>query len=154
MRALKYLAFLLAVFAFMVFFGHQEKLDPTESIAITEFEARVAQENAQPIAVVSENLKTPGVTQPTNVTVPSTTAAATVTTPPAMTGIPTIANGEILEDSVNIRSGPGLDFPVVTQLYRWDKVILGEQSNGWFELYIDGHKYYVSSDFAVLNPVQ
>lgn len=148
MRALKYLAFLLAVFAFMVFFGHQEKLDAAEAIAITEFEARVAQEDAQPLAVVSENLKTPTATQPSTVPVPSTT------TPATGTAVPTVVNGEILEDSVNVRSGPGLDFPVVTQLYRWDKVILGQQKNGWFELYIDGHKYYVSSDFAVLNPVQ
>lgn len=153
MRALKYLAFFLAVFAFMVFFGHQEKLDPTETLAITEFEAKVALDNSSPVAVASETPVTPILTQPGTVTVPSTTPQPS-SVPAGPVTVPTVANGEILEDSVNVRSGPGLDFPVVTQLYRWDKVILGQQNNGWFELYIDGHKYYVNAEFAVLNPVQ
>lgn len=150
MRALKYLAFLVAIFAFMVYFGHQDKLDPAESMAITEFEAQVANEKSQPLELVSKTPAPSSATGPTPLTVPATTIPIPLTS----AGIPTTINGEILEDSVNVRSGPGLDFPVVTQLYRWDQVILGEQVDGWFELYIDGHKYYISAEFAALNPVQ
>ena len=148
MRALKYLTFLVAIFAFMVFFGHKDTLAPDESSAITQFETQVAIEQAQPVEVVSKTPGAPSITEPSTVPTTSTPLPLTSTT------IPTIVNGEILEDSVNVRSGPGLDFPVVTQLYRWDQVVLGEQVDGWFELFMDGHKYYVSSEFVVLSPVQ
>lgn len=148
MRALKYLAFFLAVFSFMVFFGHQETLNANEALAISEFEARSAQEAAQPVQVASETPAPP-------LTFVSTQPATPTSTGTSATGaIPSTYNGQILEDSVNVRSGPGLDYPVVTQLYKWDPVILGSLANGWFELYIDGHKYYISAEFAALNPVQ
>lgn len=151
MRILKYMIFLVAVMAFMVFFGHKETLSPEETLAITEFENQAAFRPQTPVAGEDP---IPGA--PT--TLPTTGAAATTgSTLPAQTDSflnRTTPNGSILEDSVNVRSGPGLDFPVVTQLYKGDPVILGRTINGWYELLLQGRKYYISTEWVTLTPIQ
>lgn len=146
MRALRYLAFLVAVFAFMAFASFQENLTPDEALALDQFNKLVErEERAQ--AVASE-VPTPGTV------VPSTTPVATEpATPVEVIEEKPRPNGYILEDNVNVRRGPGLDYPVVTQLYKWDEAVLGELLNGWYEIFIDGETLYVSDDFAALNPL-
>lgn len=146
MRALKYLAFLVGVFAFMVFASFKETLTPDESMALDQFNNQVAlEERVQ--AVASEGQTPSGSVNPTSspiVTGPSTPGEVAGQLNP---------NGYILEDNVNVRRGPGLDYSVVTQLYKWDEAVLGELENGWYEIFIDGETFYISSDFAALNPL-
>lgn len=137
MRALKYLAFFVAVFAFMVFARFEESLSPDENLALSQFQTQVSMENENASVVASEE-PTPGNTISANSTYTSSIKP----------------NGYILEDSVNIRTGPSLDFPVVTQLYKWDEVALGTLTNGWYEIFLNGETLYVSSDFATLSPFQ
>lgn len=148
MKILKYMIFLVAVLSFMVFFGHKETLSPEESLAITEFEDLTAQNSTTPVAAADP---TPGAGSTTSAGSQPQTSPATDTTPLYLKTTP---NGTVLEDSVNVRSGPGLDFPVVTQLYKGDQVILGNNFNGWYELNLDGRKYYISADFVLMAPVQ
>lgn len=146
MRALKYLAFLVAVFAFMAFARFQETLTPNESMALEQFNKKVAiEESAQ--AVASE-VPTPGPVTPS-----TTPAVAQPDAPPEPADDEPLPNGYVLEDVVNVRRGPGLDYPVITQLYKWDEVVLGELVNDWYEIFIDGEKLYISADYAALNPL-
>ena len=151
MRILKYMIFLVAVMAFMVFFGHKETLSPEETLAITEFEHQSAFRSQTPVAGEEP---VPG--PPTTVTTTGTTTATRTTSPTRTASFlnQTTPNGTVLEDAVNVRSGPGLDFPVVTQLYRGDQDVLGSNVNGWYELHLQGRKYYISSEWVTLTPIQ
>lgn len=146
MRILKYMIFLVAVLAFMVFLGHKETLSPEETTAIVDFQNMVAREQTTPVAAASES---PVIGQ-----ISTAPPSATSSSEPIAFLDRTIPNGTVLEDSVNVRSAPGLDFPVVTQLYKGDRVIIGENVNGWYELLLDGRKYYISADFVSLSPIQ
>lgn len=147
MRILKYMIFLVSVLAFMVFLGHKETLTVDETLAIAEFEKQEILLQQAPIAAASEN-PLPGNT--------SGTPSVDGTTPPHTETVltRTIPNGTVLEDSVNVRSGPGLDFPVVTQLYKGDQVIVGENINGWYELQLNGRRFFVSAEWVSVSPTQ
>lgn len=146
-RVLTYIGFFALVFSFMVFFGHKEKLAATEMAKVEQFEARL--QNNAPIALASSE-ETPVEVTPTEEPVhfPTTDEVIVESSNPVSTLPQAPANGEVLEDSVNVRSGPGLDYPVVRQMYRWDQVTLGESINGWVEIFIDGQKFYISQDFV------
>ena len=148
MRGLKYLAFLVGVFAFMAFASFQETLTPDETLALSQFEKQVA--NEQRTEAVASEAPTPGAPSPS-----TTTPGLTLPVEPSVPLQPEapLPNGYILEDNVNIRTGPGLDYPVVLMLYKWDDAVLGNLENGWYEIFIDGEKLFISADFAALNPL-
>lgn len=152
MRILKYMIFLVAVLAFMVFMGHKETLSPEETLVIAEFENFSEQEQTTPPVIASEIPPTPPLPATTTPPVITQTPQTPTTTPTPF--VPSLPNGTVIEDSVNVRSGPGLDFPVVTQLYMDDQVFLGELVNEWYQLTIEGRKLYINAEFVIKTPTQ
>lgn len=144
MRILKYMIFLVTILAFMVFLGHKEALSPEETLAIAEFQNQADSISTTPFAAASE---TPGTGQTPSSTTTSSKEPSTLVEQ-------TIPNGTVLEDSLNVRSGPGFEYPVVTQLYKGDAVIIGENHDGWLELLLNGRVFYVSAEFISLSPIQ
>ncbi len=56
--------------------------------------------------------------------------------------------GVVLEDNLNVRTGPGTDYPVAGMLYRNDEVqLLGEAAEGWWKIDHEGRISYVSAEF-------
>lgn len=149
MRILKYMVFLVAILAFMVFLGHEETLSPEETLAIAEFQKYVANEAKNNVANTKE-----AVASETHSTGQNPSSNTIASNKPHSLLDQTIPNGTVLEDSLNVRSGPGLDYPVVTQLYKGDAVIIGENHSGWYELLLDGLIFYISAEYVTLSPVQ
>jgi|LSQX01.1.fsa_nt_gb hypothetical protein len=144
MRILKYMIFLVAILAFMVFLGHEEALSPTETTAIADFQTEVLPEENTKADVVTEKNNTGNNS--------SSTSTASTKTPSFLDK--KIPNGTVLEDFLHVRSGPGLNHPVITQLYKGDAVIIGENHNGWYELLLDGRILYVFAEYVSLSPIQ
>ena len=42
--------------------------------------------------------------------------------------------GVIVTDSLNVRSGPGTSYSILTKVTRWEKVTILEQQSGWFKI--------------------
>lgn len=56
--------------------------------------------------------------------------------------------GYVLEDNVNVRTGPGLDFSIAGRLYRNEEIkLLEELPSGWWKIDYAGRSCYVSSEF-------
>ena len=63
-------------------------------------------------------------------------------------------NVKYVYQTVNIRKGPGTNFPVATQLRRGDSVRVIREENGWTEVYIKGYKKtYIYSELLHDNPL-
>lgn len=59
-----------------------------------------------------------------------------------------IRYGAVLEDGLNVRTGPGIDYPIYGMLNRTDEVqLLAEMPGGWWKIALDGYAYYVKSEF-------
>lgn len=109
--------------AWMIVLGPKETLTAEEQLYLTEFTAQLDAPSAAPVQVASE---TPIVSD--------------------------IQYGIILEDSVNVRTGPGVDFPAVRQLFKGNEVeIVNELVGGWTKISFEGTQFYVSSDFIALR---
>ena len=127
----------------MVFFGHKEALSPTEAIDIETFQNQ-ASSDTNTSGAVSETTST---RQTSSSTTTSGYESRTLLEQ-------TIPNGTVLEDFLHVRVGPGLEYTVITQLYKGDPVIIGENHNGWLELLLDGRIFYVSDEYISLSPSQ
>ncbi|KAF5064285.1 hypothetical protein DSECCO2_285740 [anaerobic digester metagenome] len=126
-QVIKYTFFLVAVMAWMIVLGPKETLTAEEQSYVQEFIAQVDSEPAAPTQVASE------------------------TVVPTMTeGTPSdLKYGIVLEDSVNIRKGPGVDFPAVMQLFKGNEVQLVEELvGGWWKVSINGTQLYIKSEFV------
>lgn len=56
--------------------------------------------------------------------------------------------GVVLEDNLNVRTGPGTDFPVAGMLYRNDEIrLLEETPQGWWKIEYNGRLSFVSAEF-------
>ncbi len=122
-RTLKYVFFLVAVMAWMIVLGPKETLTAEEQLYLTEFTAQLDAPSAAPVQVASE---TPVVSD--------------------------TQYGVILEDSVNLRTGPGVDFPAVGQLFKGNQVtIVNQLVGGWTKIAFEGTQYYISSEFITLR---
>lgn len=122
-RTLKYIVFLAVVMAWMIVLGPKETLTAEEQKYVQEFIAELEPQPAQPTQVASE------------------TPIASST-----------QYGVIIEDNVNVRQGPGLDFTAVGQLFKGDEVeLVSEIVGGWWKITLDGAFYYVKSDFVSVN---
>lgn len=144
MRFLKYMIFLVAILASMVFLGHEETLTPEETSLIAEFQNPAANKSNTSMAVA---LETENAGQ-------NPTSTTTASSQPVSLLDQTIPNGTVLEDLLRVRSGPGLDYPVITHLYKGDAVIIGKNLNGWYELLLDGRILYISADYVSHSPIQ
>lgn len=141
-HTLKYLIFLVAVMAWMIVLGPKETLTAEEQLYVQEFTAQAEAEPAVPTQVVSE---TPVV--PVTPTAPSTAPA--VTGNAAAPSDSAVTYGIILEDSVNVRSGPGLDYRAVMHLFKGNEVTLvQEMPGGWWKIAVNGSLYYIKSEFV------
>lgn len=122
-RTLKYIVFLAVVMAWMIVLGPKETLTAEEQKYVQEFIAELEPQPAQPTQVASE------------------TPIASST-----------QYGVIIEDNVNVRQGPGLDFTAVGQLFKGDEVeLVSEIVGGWWKINLEGAFYYVKSDFVSVN---
>lgn len=122
-RTLKYIVFLAVVMAWMIVLGPKETLTAEEQMYVQEFIAELESQPAQPTQVASE------------------TPIASST-----------QYGVIIEDNVNVRQGPGLDFTAVRQLFKGDEVeLVSEIVGGWWKINLEGAFYYVKSDFVSVN---
>lgn len=128
----------------MVFFGHKEALSPTEAIDIETFQNQASSDTNTSVPTDSE---TPSTEQTLSSTTTSGYESRTLLEQ-------TIPNGTVLEDFLHVRVGPGLEYTVITQLYKGDPVIIGENHNGWLELLLDGRIFYVSDEYISLSPSQ
>ena len=56
--------------------------------------------------------------------------------------------GKVTASTLNVRSGAGISYSVVTKAYKGDKVELLESSNGWYKIKLSSGKVgWVSSDY-------
>lgn len=163
-RIISYVLFFSLTLAFMVLFGHDETIQATESTAIQQFQA-TAKENQANQSLAAGNIPSPSVkeTAPTasaktvtspEATLPTTQAKATVapsSTTAKEADAPSvekvIGTGEIIEDGVNIRVGPGLEHIALGMLYRYDKVEVLSQEGAWVQIRWNNATGYVSKDF-------
>ncbi len=59
-----------------------------------------------------------------------------------------VKTGLVNADLLNVRSGPGLDFPPVAQLQRDSQVVILETNNEWDRI---GDNRWVYSDYIALD---
>lgn len=131
----KYLIFLVAVMAWMIILGPKETLTAQEQLYVQEFIAQAEAEPAVPQQVVSETPITPAAPS-----VPNTSDTPSDASP---------AYGIIIEDSVNVRTGPGLDYRAVMHLFKGNEVqLVQEVPGGWWKISINGSLYYIKSEFV------
>ena len=65
------------------------------------------------------------------------------------TTTPSTKTVTITGGSVNIRKGPGTSYGVFKVAHKGDKFeCIGEKSNGWFPIKVDGGNYWVSAKYA------
>lgn len=109
--------------AWMIVLGPKETLTAEEQLYLTEFTAQLEAQPADPVQVASE-------------------------TPIASD----VQYGIVMEDNVNVRTGPGVDFPAALQLFKGDEVqIVSELVGGWTKIRINEVNYYMSSEFITIR---
>lgn len=60
----------------------------------------------------------------------------------------------IIEDNVNVRSGPGTEYERLGAAYRnFDFELLSEENNGWIKIMYDDKPAYIYSDFVEIIPM-
>lgn len=56
--------------------------------------------------------------------------------------------GIVLEDNLNVRSGPGIDYPVAGMLFRNDRIqLLEKTAEGWWKIQFNDRISYVNAEF-------
>ena len=59
----------------------------------------------------------------------------------------------VSSNKLNVRSGAGKEYGIVTTLYQKEKVsVLEKNENGWWKIEFDGNEGYVYSQMLVINP--
>lgn len=125
LKSLKYIFFLTAVMTWMIVLGPKEGLSAQEQIYLQDFVAQTEMESS-----------------------PNAQVAAEV---PISSGI---QYGIVLEDGLNVRSGPGTEYPSVMMLYQDSEVQLVEQvPGGWWKILVDTNNYYVKSEYIALRTI-
>lgn len=135
-HTLKYIIFLVAVMAWMIILGPKETLTANEEQYVQEFIAQLDSEPVTANELASE--VTPTQTTSNTSTVSDNNPVQSNT-----------KYGIINENSVNVRTGPGLDYPAVRQLFQGDEVELVEEVAGsWWKIAIQESLYYVKNDYV------
>lgn len=125
LKSLKYIFFLTAVMTWMIVLGPKESLSAQEQIDLQTFVAQTEMESSPNAQVATE--------------VPMSSG---------------IQYGIVLEDGLNVRSGPGTEYPSVMMLYQNTEVQLVEElPGGWWKILVDATNYYVKSEFIALRTI-
>jgi hypothetical protein len=86
---------------------------------------------------------------------PSPTPLPSPTLPPALptlTPTPAILRGTVAVGA-NVRSGPSLEFEIITSLVAGSDIVLQGQSNGWYQVRIpDGTEGWMSEQVIEITP--
>lgn len=128
-HTLKYIVFLVAVMAWMILLGPKDTLTANEELYVQEFIAQLESEPKEPTQLASE-------VPPAQITPDSPVSS-------------NIKYGIINENSVNVRTGPGLDYPIARQLFQGDEVELVEEVvGGWWKISNEESLFYVKNDFV------
>lgn len=141
-HTLKYIVFLVAVIAWMIVLGPKDTLTANEELYVQDFIAELesdpikdnqfGEESSTKTDVASEGSPNQGDSEGS----PNQVAS-------------NIKYGIINENSVNVRTGPGLDYPIARQLFQGDEVeLIEEMDGGWWKISIEESFFYVKSDFV------
>ncbi len=103
-------------------------------IAIVAFLAMGGSKKASPTATPTATAT--ATDTPTITSTPTDTPTATPTNTPTPTSTPRTTTATVLSERVNVRSGPGQDFPVITTLTRdTDAIVVGvSEDGGWYQV--------------------
>lgn len=120
-----------------------------------------AEAPAQAVAVPSEPPPLPtAARQPTAAPLPSATRSPRATRSPTATAVPLASStpvrpsAVVVRDTLNVRSGPSTDFPVIATLARGDELLLlGRTARGdWLQVELaGGERGWVWAEYTALN---
>lgn len=128
-HTLKYIVFLVAVMAWMILLGPKDTLTANEELYVQEFIAQLESEPKAPTQLASE-------VPPTQITPDAPVSS-------------NIKYGIINENSVNVRTGPGTDYPIARQLFQGNEVeLVEEMDGGWWKISLEDSLFYVKNDFV------
>lgn len=146
-HTLKYIVFLVAVMAWMIVLGPKDTLTANEELYVQEFIAELESESIEDSQLVEESS--------TQTEAPPTKVASEVSPNQGDSEVSAtqvasnIKYGIINENSVRVRTGPGIDSEIARLLFQGNEVeLVEEMDGGWWKIILDGTFFYVKNDFV------
>lgn len=146
-HTLKYIVFLVAVMAWMILLGPKDTLTANEELYVQEFIAELESEPIKDNQLVEES-STQTEAPPTQVaSEDSPTQTASEVSPTQVAS--NIKSGIINENSVRVRTGPGIDYEIARLLFQGNEVeLVEEMDGGWWKIILNDSFFYVKSDYV------
>jgi uncharacterized protein YraI len=88
---------------------------------------------------------------PTTTTPPATTSPAPATTSPSTNTTTFIGKAEVTTDTLNIRTGPGTTFSIITAVPRGTVLNVIANQGAWIKVKIGGNEGFASAQYLNLN---